>query len=261
MTYSIAGALAALPARAAIYAGAIGLLALSASCARLPDQDTKNEAPAAIHAEAPAANPLAAAGPQKQAECGAPKEDCGCDGAQVAAEIGDVEDVRAGASPTRGPHDAPVTVIVFSDFQCPFCSKAESTIKELEEDYPGKVRFVFKNNPMHFHKSARLAAKAALAANEQGRFWDYHDALFTHQAALDPASLERYASDLGLDLARFRAAMSSEALDAAISADMAEAQRLSIRGTPTFFVNGRRVIGAQKIEAFRPLVDQALASL
>jgi protein-disulfide isomerase len=262
MKYSIAGALAALPARTAIFAGAIGFLALSASCARLPDQDTNNDAPAAaIHAEAPAANRLAAAAPQQYAECGAPKEDCGCDGVPVAPEVAGVEDVRAGASPSRGPNDAPVTVIVFADFQCPFCTKAQQTMEELEASYPGKVRIVYKNNPLPIHKSAKLAAKAALAANEQGRFWDYHDTLLEHQDALDPASLERYATDLGLDLARFRASMSSEALDAAVSADIAEAQRLSVRGTPTFFVNGRRVIGAQKIEAFRPLVDQALASL
>jgi protein-disulfide isomerase len=243
---------------------AMAILALAPACERLPDSSI--EPGAAIRPEAPAGKAAAQAAVVAQAEpseCGAPRENCGCEeGAKMAASpIGDkVEDVAIGSSPARGPKDAPVTVVVFADYECPFCSKAEQTMAELDADYPGKLRFVFKNNPLPFHKNAKLAAKAALAAAEQGKFWEYHDALFANIKTMDPASLDQRAQDLGLDIAKFRRAMESQALDAAVTADVAEAQRLDIKGTPTFFVNGRRVIGAQPIQVLRAAVDKALDS-
>ncbi|MFO0760815.1 MAG: thioredoxin domain-containing protein [Byssovorax sp.] len=190
-------------------------------------------------------------------------EGCDCDKGKCAGQDEDdgrVEEIPAGASPSRGPSAAPVTVVVFSDFQCPFCRKSEATVRELEAAYPGKIRYVWKNHPLPFHDHAHLAAKAALAAGEQGKFWEYHDALFAHQDALDRASLERYAEDLGLDGRRFHAALEDTRLDAAVDADEAEADRLAIKGTPTFFVNGRRVIGAQPLSAFKERVDQVLSA-
>jgi protein-disulfide isomerase len=182
-----------------------------------------------------------------------------CDNKEAEADEDRVETIAVGASPTRGAASAPVTIVVFSDFQCPFCSKSEDTLKQVEAAYPGKIRYVFKNNPLPFHEHARLAAKAALAANEQGKFWEFHDALYAHQHDLDRASLERYAEDLGLDLRRFRAALDDARLDTVVEADVTEAHRLDVQGTPSFFVNGHIIRGALPLAAFRAKVDQALA--
>lgn len=248
-----------------------GLVLAASGCGRAPDGDTvsagaepvkQGEAKAPLGAAAPvkAARPAQAALPAKGEAAEEKCDHCDdCEGKGAEAESDKVETVAIGASPSRGDANAPVTVVVFSDFQCPFCSRAEATVRELEAAYPGKIRFVFKNQPLPFHEHARLAAKAALAAGEQGKFWEYHDALFNHQRELDRASLERYAEGLGLDLRRFRAALDDSRLDIAIEADISEAHRLEVKGTPAFFVNGRNLQGAQPLAAFRAKVDQALA--
>ena len=253
-----------------------GLVLAASGCGRAPDGDTvavsaepakQAEARAPFRMVPPAgaarpaqAAPVAAGGEAAEEKC----DHCdGCDGKEKEKEVeadGDkVETIALGASPSRGDANAPVTVVVFSDFQCPFCSRAEATVRELEAAYPGKVRFVFKNQPLPFHENARLAAKAALAAGEQGKFWEYHDVLFNHQRELDRASLEGYAEDLGLDLRRFRAALDDSRLDVAVEADVTEAHRLEVKGTPAFFINGRSVQGAQPLAVLRTKVDQALA--
>ncbi|MFT3771358.1 MAG: thioredoxin domain-containing protein [Minicystis sp.] len=195
------------------------------------------------------------------APCDAPGGDCGCKGEAHEEESAPakIEDVRVGDAPVRGSDRAPVTIVAYSDFECPFCARAEATLRALEQKYPGRVRVAFKSQPLPFHEHARLAARAALAAGEQGKFWEYHDVLFAHQDALDRAALERYAQDLRLDLARFRAALDDARTAAAVDADVAEATRLGVAGTPTFFVNGRRIIGAQPLEKFAAAVDAALA--
>jgi len=258
-----------------------GLLLTAAACGHAPEGDNvavgaepakqaETRAPAKAAAPARAALPVNAARPAVApdsapalAKAEAAPEKCdhcdGCNENEAEAVNDKVETIALGASPSRGASNAPVTVVVFSDFQCPFCSRAEATVRDLEAAYPGKIRFVFKNQPLPFHQHARLAAKAALAASEQGKFWEYHDALFTHQNALDRAALEGYAEDLGLDLRRFRAALDDARLDTAIEADITEAHRLDAKGTPTFFINGRSVKGAQPLAVFRAKVDQALA--
>jgi protein-disulfide isomerase len=237
----------------------LSILAFAPACEKFPDHAASSNA--AIRAEAPAGDLAAAhaarAEPSEPSECNKPRENCGSEeGADAVA--GEVENVNLGTSPSRGPDNAPVTVVVFADFECPFCSKAERTMAQLDADYPGKLRFVFKNNPLPFHKHARLAAKAALAAGTQGKFWEYHDALFTDAKGIDAEALDRRAQDLGLNIDRFRRAIGSDALEAAVDADVAEAKRLDIKGTPTFFVNGRRVKGAQPIDVMRAAIDQAL---
>jgi protein-disulfide isomerase len=208
----------------------------------------------------------AAAAPIEAAECDLPPEGCDCD--QGAAgespeekiEKAAIEDVPVGAAATRGPANAPVTIVVFSDFQCPFCAKAAGTLEQLDQEYPGKLRIAFKHNPLPFHAEGRVAARAALAAQAQGRFWEYHDALFQGaRAGLGEDALERHAADAGLDAARLGRDMRSPGVEAALAADQAEAARLKIAGTPTLFVNGRRVIGAQPIEVLRAAVSRALA--
>ena len=181
-----------------------------------------------------------------------------CD-AEADADDGELQDVRVGAAPIRGADRAPVTIVVFTDFQCPFCAKAETTMHELTAKYGNRVRIAFKNNPLPFHEAARLASRAALAAGEQGKFWEYHDVLFAHQDALGREALLGYAKDLGLDVARFQSAMDADRTGAAVDADIAEAKKLSVMGTPAFFVNGRRVVGAQPMAKFEGLVDEALA--
>ncbi|HZH79632.1 MAG TPA: DsbA family protein, partial [Archangium sp.] len=116
----------------------------------------------------------------------------------------------------------------------------------------------FRHFPLNFHAQAQKASEASLCAHEQGKFWEYHDKLFANQRALDRASLERYAQELGLDVAKFKAAMDSNKYDAQISADMAEATRVGVNGTPSFFINGRSLVGAQPVDAFKRVIDEEL---
>jgi protein-disulfide isomerase len=167
--------------------------------------------------------------------------------------------VDPGTAPSRGPKNAPLTLVVFSDFQCPFCGRIEPTISKLESDFPGKVRVVWKNFPLSFHQNAKPAASAALAAGEQGKFWEMHDKLFANQQSLDRASLEKYAQELKLDLGRFKAALDSNKFEAQIASDMKEGAAVDVSGTPATFVNGRKIGGAYPYETFRKVVDQELA--
>ena len=166
-----------------------------------------------------------------------------------------VVDVSAEGAPTRGPKDAPVEIVFWSDFECPFCEKAEATLKQVEAERPGKVKIAFRQRPLPMHEHAMLAAKASLAAERQGRFWPYHDALLQHQSALERADLVRYATDIGLDHFRFEHDLDDPALDAKVAEEVKRATFLQVRGTPTAFINGRRLTGAQPIEAWLGLVD------
>jgi protein-disulfide isomerase len=169
-----------------------------------------------------------------------------------------VQNIEVGNAPVRGPKNAPVTIVAYSDFECPFCSRVVPTLKQLEEEYKGKIRVAFKHQPLNFHANAKPAAMASMAAHEQGKFWEYHDKLFANQRALDRVSLERYAEELKLDMGKFKAAMDSNKYDAQISADMAEATRVGVNGTPSFFINGRSLVGAQPVDAFKRVIDEEL---
>jgi len=169
-----------------------------------------------------------------------------------------VQNIAVGSAPVKGPASAPVTIVEWSDFQCPFCSRVVPTLKQLEHEYKGKIRVAFKHQPLPFHPNAKPAAIASLAAHEQGKFWEYHDLLFAHQDALDRASLEKYAQELKLNLPKFRAALDSAKLDGAVAADSAEGSRVGANGTPTFFINGRQLVGAQPPEAFKAIIEEEL---
>ncbi|WP_257460913.1 DsbA family protein [Archangium lipolyticum] len=177
--------------------------------------------------------------------------------AQAPAEA-PVQNIEVGNAPAIGPKNAPVTIVAYSDFECPFCSRAVPTLKQIETDYHGKVRIAFKNSPLPFHANAKPAAAAALAAGEQGKFWEYHDKLFANQRALDRVSLERYAEELKLNMPKFKAALDSNKFEAQIAAEMAEASRVGVNGTPTFFINGRSLVGAQPVDAFKRVIDEEL---
>jgi protein-disulfide isomerase len=164
-----------------------------------------------------------------------------------------------GDAPVKGPRTASITIVMFSDFQCPFCARVISTLKQIEETYKGKVRFAFKNLPLPFHNNAALAAEAALAAQEQGKFWEYHDMLFTHQQELDRASLEKHAQALGLDLPKFKAALDSHKYKKRLEQESKEASAAGATGTPTFFINGKKLVGAQPFETFKAAIEAELS--
>ena len=161
-------------------------------------------------------------------------------------------------APVRGTADAPITIVEFSDFQCPFCARANGTIEAVLKRYGSKVRLVFKHFPLSFHDDAPLAHRAALAAGEQGRFWEMHDLLFRNQAAMKRADLVRLAGTLGLDVGRFTSDLDQPRFDAVVERDVAEGSRVQVDGTPTFFINGERLAGAQPLEAFVKAIDREL---
>jgi protein-disulfide isomerase len=167
--------------------------------------------------------------------------------------------VDIGDAPVRGAKDALVTLVVFSDFQCPFCGKVEPTLAKVMEAYPGKVRMVWKDFPLPFHPNAMPAALAARAAGQQGKFWPMHDRLFADQTRLDRAGLEAHAQALGLDLARFRAALDSASDRAAVLADQRQGSAAGVSGTPAFYVNGVKLSGALPFESFKSVIDEQLA--
>jgi len=180
-------------------------------------------------------------------------------GAAAEPEAGPVKNVDVGNAPARGPKNAPLTVVLFSDFQCPFCGRVEPSLTELEKAYPGKVRVAWKNFPLSFHNNAKPAAEAAMAANEQGKFWEMHDILFKNQQNLDAASLEKYAKEIGLDMTKFKAAIDSHKFAAQIEADTKQGSSLGVQGTPASFLNGHFINGAQPFDAFKKIADDELA--
>jgi protein-disulfide isomerase len=170
--------------------------------------------------------------------------------------------VDPGESPSKGSKNAPITLVIFSDFQCPFCSRIEPTLKQVEDTYKGKVRFVWKNYPLPFHQNAMPAAEAAMAANEQGKFWEFHDKLFANQQQLDAATFEKYAGELGLNISKFKAAIESHKYQKAIQDDVAYGNSISGPiGTPTMFVNGRKIPGAYPFESFKQVIDEELGKV
>lgn len=141
--------------------------------------------------------------------------------------------------PVRGPANARVTIVEFSDFQCPFCAEATGQAKLLLEKFPKDVRLIFKQYPLESHSQAALAAEASLAAQAQGKFWEMHRLLFANGQHLEQPDLEKYAASIGLDVDRFRADMQSPATKARLDADKKLADDLKVHGTPTLFIDGR----------------------
>ena len=166
-------------------------------------------------------------------------------------------------APSRGPRDARVVVQMWSDFQCPFCKRVEPTLAELDAAFPGKLRFVWHNHPLASHPLAEPAAEAALEAYAQkgdAGFWRMHDLLLQSpgNGGLERPALEQYASAIGLDLGRFRAALDGAVHHAAIEADARAAVAAGLTGTPGFAINGYKVAGAQPLVKLRKVVQRAL---
>jgi len=169
-------------------------------------------------------------------------------------------EVSVNGAPFKGPEKAPVTIVKFEDFQCPFCKQVQPTFAELLSRYNGKVRLIHKDLPLDsIHPQARPAAEAARCAEEKGKFWDYHDQLYANAPKASAADLKSYAKAVGLDVSSFEHCLASGKYKAAVQKDFLEGARLGLTGTPTFFVNGREISGNQPVEAFAAMIDEELA--
>jgi protein-disulfide isomerase len=164
--------------------------------------------------------------------------------------------IPTGSSPFKGPQDAPVTVVMFQDFQCPFSNRSLPTVKQLMELYPGKLKLVFKNFPLNFHKQAEIAAEAALAAGSQGKFWEMHDKIFAKQKEINLDNLKIYAQELNLDMNKFNQDLETHRYKKTVEEDMKTAKGAGVRGTPTFFINGKKLVGAKPVTEFQKIIDK-----
>ncbi len=176
-------------------------------------------------------------------------------------EINYTAQVDITGSPFKGAADAPVVIVEYSDFQCPYCNRLQPTLKRVLEMYPGKVKLVFKNLPLiRIHKFAMNAALAAMAAKQQGKFWEFHDELFANYNRLNDEKIEEIARKVGLDMERFERDKKAPAVRNIINRDMQEAARNNVRGTPTLFINGRRLKN-RSIDGFKQAIERELARL
>ncbi|HIG02363.1 MAG TPA: hypothetical protein EYQ66_13830 [Myxococcales bacterium] len=168
--------------------------------------------------------------------------------------------VNTKGSPAKGgAANAPVTLVEFSDFQCPFCSRVTGTLDQIEKAYGDKVRIVFKHLPLRMHSRAPMAHAASEAANRQGKFWEMHDLIFENQRDLSEAAYLRYAGQIGMDVDQFKKDMASASVKARVDADAAEAAKLGVTGTPGFFVNGYFLSGAKPFSEFKRVIDEQIA--
>jgi len=166
--------------------------------------------------------------------------------------------IPTAGSPVRGPADAPLTLVEFSDFQCPYCSIAVGKLNAVLEAYPEKIKLVFKEFPLDTHSQAALAAAAAVAAHRQGKFWPMHDALFAHRRDLSRAAILALARDTGLDMKRFEADLESAETKKTVARDLQDGDRAGVEGTPSVYVNGRKYNGSLDLPAFRKIIDGEL---
>lgn len=190
--------------------------------------------------------------------------------AQVLSEVKRMEDqnkplspelqtkIAEGDVPSFGPKDAKVTIVEFSDFQCPYCTRAAEATTELKKKYGDKVRFVFRQFPLSFHPQAQKAAEASLAAHAQGKFWAYHDILFANQSALSEEDLKKHASKAGLNAGVLEKAVKADTYKEAVARDVALGTEVGVNGTPTMFLNGKRVQNPTSFEAIEPMIKEAL---
>ena len=164
----------------------------------------------------------------------------------------------AATGPARGPAGAKVTIVEFSDFQCPFCARGRQVMDQVLKAYDGKVRLVFRDFPLSFHEHAVKAAEAGQCANEQGKFWPMHDWMFENQGALADGDLKEAAKKLGLDGVRFDQCMTTSKYAGVVADSMKAGEKAGVKGTPAFFVNGIFLSGALPFEKFKDEIDKAL---
>jgi len=167
-------------------------------------------------------------------------------------------EVGKGTRPPLGDKNAPVTIVMFSDYECPFCKRAEPTVEQVMEKYKGKVQLYYRDYPLPFHQNAKPASEAAHCANAQGKFWEYHKKVMAAED-LSKANLQKIASDVGLDRKKFDACLDKGEFKQAVEVELIEGEAVGIDGTPAFFINGRRLSGAQPFEKFQEIIEEELA--
>ena len=167
--------------------------------------------------------------------------------------------VEVGNSHVRGRSDALITLVMWTDYQCPFCKRVQPTVEQLRQHYGRDIRIVMKHNPLPMHNRAMAASMAAEAAGKQGKFWKMHEKLYQDPRALTNDNIERYADELGLNMKKFMRDRQDQTLEQRIKDEQAQGAKLGARGTPAFFVNGRFLSGAQPFDAFKALIDEELA--
>ncbi len=166
--------------------------------------------------------------------------------------------IPVGDAPVRGPANARVTLVEFSDFQCPFCVAATPQLDALLKAYPSQVKLIFKEFPLDSHAQAPLAAAAALAAHRQGKFWEMHDAMFAQKGNLSRRGILAMAARMGLDMKRFQADLDSPAIKQAVNREISEGEHIGVDSTPTLFVDGQRFNGPLTVASLKPVVDAEL---
>jgi protein-disulfide isomerase len=167
--------------------------------------------------------------------------------------------IATGNSPAKGSANAPIELIEFSDFQCPFCLRADPTVQQVLKTYGDRIRFVYRHYPLPNHPNARPAAEAAACANEQGKFWPYHDRLFANPSKLSDADLKQAAAELGLNTSQFNTCVDTHKLKPLVDADVRDGEQAGVNGTPAFFINGRAISGAQPYDVFKKIIDEELS--
>ncbi len=172
--------------------------------------------------------------------------------------LGDPENIPVVGSPVRGPSSAKVTLVEFSDFECPFCTAAVAAIDQLLKDYPTEVKLVYKEFPLEMHPHARLAAEAALAAQDQGKFWEMHDKLFANSRQLSRERIFALAKETGLDMTRFEKDVASGKYDKRIDADLRDGEQAGVEGTPSLFLDGKPYHGPVTVAKLKPLIDDEM---
>ena len=178
---------------------------------------------------------------------------------QVSLQAPDLPRINVEAKgPSRGPTNAPVTIVEFSDFQCPYCGREYPVIERLMKEYDGKLRLVFRHYPLDFHPFAQKAAEAGACAQDQGKFWELHDKMFSNQGKLAVADLKGYAKSLGMDATKFDKCLDSGEKKALVDDDLKAGSAAGVNGTPAFFINGIFVNGAQPYEHMKQAVDREL---
>ena len=161
----------------------------------------------------------------------------------------------------KGPDDAAVTMVVYSAFACPYCAQGAKQLADLEKKYPGQLRVVFKHYPLSLGAAGLLAHQAAIAAGEQGKFWEMHDRLFAGKKDPDRTALEAIARDLGMDVARFMAALDSARAADEVQRDLVESKAFNVRATPTYYIDGYRLEGLQDASVFEKIIEHRVARL
>lgn len=170
-------------------------------------------------------------------------------------------EVSVDDDPSKGPEDAPITIVEFTEYQCPFCKRARPTVSKILDTYKDKIHYVLRDFPLSFHNQARKACEAASCAGDQGKYWEYSDVLWENQGQQEIPQLKEYAKKVGLNVDKFNKCLDSGKFDAEIEKDINDGSNAGVSGTPAYFINGVFISGAQPFENFKKIIDEELKRL